>query len=56
MFSFGTQVGTAYVVDFKTNLTDLVWKALETNNGTGGIIIVTNTVDTAHGFYRVRLQ
>jgi len=56
VFSFGTQVGTTYVVDFKTNLTDAVWKALETNNGTGGIIIVTNTVDTAHGFYRVRLQ
>jgi hypothetical protein len=44
------------VVDFKTNLTDAVWKALKTNSGTGGIITVTNTANSAHGFYRVRLQ
>ena len=56
VLSFNTQIGPAYVVDFKTNLTDAVWKALETNNGTGGIITVTNTANSAHGFYRVRLQ
>ena len=56
VFSFNTQIGTTYEVDFKTNLTDAIWKALETNNGTGGIITVTNAVNTAHGFYRVRLQ
>jgi hypothetical protein len=56
VLSFNTQIGPAYVVDFKTNLTDAVWKALKTNSGTGGIITVTNTANSAHGFYRVRLQ
>jgi hypothetical protein len=56
VLSFNTQIGQAYVVDFKTNLTDAVWKALTTNNGTGGIVTVTNTANSANGFYRVRLQ
>jgi hypothetical protein len=56
VFSFTTQIGSAYVVDFKANLTDALWTPLETNNGTGGIIIVTNVVNSARGFYRVRLQ
>jgi len=56
VLNFNTQIGPAYVVDFKTNLTDAVWKALKTNSGTGGIITVTNAANSAHGFYRVRLQ
>jgi hypothetical protein len=54
--SYGSQVGPAYVVDFKTNLADAAWKPLKTNNGTGGIINVTVATNTVSGFYRVRLQ
>ena len=56
VFSFNTQIGSAYVVDFKTNLTDAAWKPLNTNSGTGGIITVTNAANSTRGFYRVRLQ
>jgi hypothetical protein len=56
VLSFNTQIGPAYVVDFKTNLTDAVWRALKTNSGTGSIITVTNTANSPSGFYRVRLQ
>jgi len=56
VLSFNTQIGPAYVVDFKTNLTDATWKSLKTNSGTGSIITVTNTVNSPSGFYRVRLQ
>jgi hypothetical protein len=54
--SFNTEVGPAYVVDFKTNLTDAVWSHLQTNNGTGGIIPVTTPATGTHRFFRVRLQ
>jgi len=54
--SYGSQFGPSYVVDFKTNLTDAVWKPLATNSGTGGTITVNTTAAASHGFYRVRLQ
>ena len=54
--SYNSQLGPAYVVDFKTNVTDATWKPLKTNSGTGGIITVTVVPNTPRGFYRVRLQ
>jgi len=56
LLSYNTEVGPAYVVDFKENLTDVAWLPVSTNNGTGGIITVTNAALGSSGFYRVRLQ
>jgi hypothetical protein len=54
--SYSSQLGPAYVVDFKTNVTATAWKPLKTNNGTGGVISVTVVPGTTQGFFRVRLQ
>jgi hypothetical protein len=53
---FNTEFGPAYVVDSKTNLTQVNWLPLSTNAGTGGFINVTNTVSGDQGYYRIRLQ
>jgi len=54
---FGSEFGPAYVVEYKTNLTDASWKPLITNAGTGGAITVTDSLVAAPTrFYRIRLQ
>jgi hypothetical protein len=55
-FSFTTEVGPAYVLDYKSALTNAVWIAESTNFGTGGIITITNTSSGPEGYYRIRLQ
>lgn len=55
-FSFHTEVGPNYVVEYKTSLTDPAWIQLSTNPGTGGTVDVTDpAVGIASRFYRVRL-
>jgi hypothetical protein len=55
-FSFRTEVGPNYVVEYKTALTDPGWIQLSTNPGTGGAIDVSDsTIGVASRFYRVRL-
>jgi hypothetical protein len=55
-FSFRTEVGPNYVVEYKSALADSAWIPQSTNSGTGGIIQVTDpAVGVASRFYRVRL-
>ena len=54
--SFNTEVGPGYVTELKTNLLQASWIILQTNNGTGGTVNVTNNNSSATGFYRIRLQ
>jgi hypothetical protein len=55
-FSFRTEAGPDYIVEYKSNLTDPAWIQLSTNPGTGGTIQVTDpAVGVASRFYRVRL-
>jgi hypothetical protein len=55
-FSFRTEVGPSYVVEYKSALTDPAWIQLSTNPGTGGIINVADPASAvASRFYRVRL-
>lgn len=54
--SFGTEVGPAYVLDYKSAITNAVWVPVGTNVGTGGVLSVTNTSIGSQGYYRIRLQ
>jgi hypothetical protein len=55
-FSFRTEAGPNYVVEYKSALTDPAWVQLSTNPGTGGTVDVTDpAVPIASRFYRVRL-
>jgi hypothetical protein len=55
-FSFPTDLGPDYIVEYKSNLTDPGWIQLSTNAGTGGMVEVTDpAVGIASRFYRVRL-
>jgi hypothetical protein len=55
-FSFRTEPGPNYIVEYKSNLTDPTWLILSTITGTGGIANVTDpAVGIASRFYRVRL-
>ena len=56
VLSFGTEVGPLYVVDYTSSLTNTAWTPLSTNAGTGGILVITNTVTGAEGYFRVRMQ
>jgi hypothetical protein len=55
-FSFSTEFGPSYVVDFKSSLTNAAWTPIQTNTGTGGPISVTNTLTGREGYFRIRLQ
>jgi hypothetical protein len=55
-FSFVTELGPNYVVEYKSGLTDPAWIPQSTNPGTGGVVDVTDpAVGIASRFYRVRL-
>jgi len=55
-FSFDTQIGPSYVLDYKSALTNASWVPLATNVATGNILSVTNASAAPQGFYRIRLQ
>jgi len=56
VFSYPSEVGPDYVVDFKSALTNAAWTPLRTNAGTGNIINFTNAVSGDQGYFRIRLQ
>jgi len=55
-FDFDTQSGGAYVVQYKTALTDLTWQFLTGVAGDGTRKTVTNTPGAGPRFYRVSSQ
>jgi hypothetical protein len=55
--TFGTEFGPSYIVEYKTNLTDLAWTTLSTTAGSGNPATVTDSLTNAPTrFYRIRLQ
>ena len=56
VFSYPSEVGPNYVVDFKTALTNAAWTPIKTNAGSGGTINFTNALSGDQGYFRVRLQ
>jgi hypothetical protein len=57
VLAFPTQIGPSYVVQFKTNLLSATWTSLVTNNGTGGTILVTNSLFASPDrFFRILLK
>lgn len=55
-FSFRTEVGPNYVVEYKSALTDPAWIQLSTNAGIGGVVDVSDSAaGIASRFYRIRL-
>jgi len=56
-FSFSTELGPVYAVDYKQNLDDPAWTELIETNGTGGPLTITDDASTnAARFYRLRLR
>lgn len=55
-FSFESEIGPSYVLDYKSALTNATWVPLSTNTATGTILSVTNSSAAPEGFYRIRLQ
>jgi T5SS/PEP-CTERM-associated repeat protein len=56
-FSFQTQPGPSYVIEFKNALTDEQWSTLETRVGDGSVMMVTDAVAIGTSrFYRIRVQ
>lgn len=56
VFSYPSEFGPNYVVDFKSALTNTAWVPLRTNAGTGSPINFTNGMTGDQGYFRVRLQ
>jgi hypothetical protein len=55
--SVSTQTGFNYVLEFKNSLNDSNWTPIQTNNGNGGLIALTNTgVYGPSRFYHIRVQ
>ena len=55
-WSFTTQNGLSYIVQYKTLLSDLSWTDLQTVAGSGGIVTVSNSVaGRPAGFYRLKI-
>jgi len=56
-FSFQTQAGPSYIIEFKNVLTDGQWGTLETRVGDGSLMTVTDAVAIGSSrFYRIRVQ
>jgi hypothetical protein len=56
-FSFQTEAGRSYLIEFKNALTDPEWNPLETRAGDGSVVTVIDAVATgASRFYRIRVQ
>jgi len=56
-FSFASQTGFTYVVEYKTNLNSPGWISLLTTNGTGNPVIIQDpTTNAPSRFYRIRAQ
>lgn len=56
VFSYSSEFGPNYVVDFKSALTNALWTPIRTNAGTGSPISFTNGLSGDQGYFRIRLQ
>jgi T5SS/PEP-CTERM-associated repeat protein len=55
-FSFQSQGGVTYAIQYKTNLEDPSWSTLETRTGDGAVLTVTDPVATSpRRFYRIEV-
>jgi len=56
-WSFATENGVAYGIEYKASLSDPAWTELETVTGTGGITTLSNSVaNRPSGFYRLKIS
>lgn len=56
-WSFATQNGVSYIVEYKSLLSDPSWTDLQTVAGSGGIVTITNTAaERPAGFYRLKIS
>jgi hypothetical protein len=56
-WSFSTQNGLSYVVEYKTLLSDPSWTQLQTVAGSGAIVTISNAVaGRPAGFYRLKIS
>jgi len=56
-FAINTVTGRNYVIEYKTNLTDVAWQTLETLSGNGNQqMISVPIVSDSKCFYRFHLQ
>jgi hypothetical protein len=55
-FSFQSQNGVTYTIQYQTSLEDNDWSTLETRSGDGTVLTVTDPVTTAaRRFYRIQI-
>ena len=56
-FSYPTIIGSTYIIQLKTNLTDPVWTSVSTNLGTGSLTnYSTPKLNTGSRFFRLSVQ
>ncbi|MCU0783019.1 MAG: hypothetical protein MUF81_03035 [Verrucomicrobia bacterium] len=58
-FTFRSETGLVYIVEFKDTLNDPAWKRLSTNAGTAGFLTLTNAIGgggTTSRFFRVVIK
>jgi hypothetical protein len=56
-WSFSTQTGLTYIVEYKASLTDPAWTELQTLAGSGGITTISNSMaERPAGFYRLKIS
>lgn len=56
-FSYATVLGSTYVVEYKTNLTDAIWIQAATNAGSGSLTnYLSNTTGVPRRFFRVLVR
>jgi hypothetical protein len=55
-FTFGTQIGFTYMVQYKNALTSPAWSTLLTTNGSGNPVVIQDPLTNGSRFYRIRAQ
>ena len=55
-FSFATDSGRTYTVQYTDALLPLDWQFLTSLNGTGGTVTISDPMTRAQRYYRVRVQ
>ncbi len=55
-FTFGSQTGFTYVVQFKNTLAASNWSTLLTTNGTGSPIVINDSATNSTRFYRIQVR
>jgi len=55
-FSFASQQGQTYSIEYKRHWTDPTWSSLTVLNGDGGTLMVSDPATEQSRFYRIRVQ